>query len=62
MKRVLDGELPAIVTTPQLAKHLQVTERTVYAWRNERRIPFWQINARVIRYRLADVEKALATK
>jgi hypothetical protein len=48
------------VTTDQLSRHLQVTTRTLAAWRAERRIPFWRINARCIRYRLSDVERALA--
>jgi excisionase family DNA binding protein len=48
------------VTTAQLAEYLQVTERTLATYRAQRRIPFWKINARNFRYRLSDVEKALA--
>jgi hypothetical protein len=48
------------VTTAQLAEHLQLTERTIADYRAKRRIPFWRINARCIRYRLSDVERALA--
>jgi len=47
------------VTTAQLADHLQVTTRTLAAYRAQKRIPFWRINSRNIRYRLSDVERAL---
>jgi hypothetical protein len=47
------------LTTAQLAKHLQVTTRTLATYRAKRRIPFWKINSRNIRYRLSDVEAAL---
>jgi hypothetical protein len=53
-----NGEQP--VTTRQLAEHLQVTTRTLATYRAQRRIPFWKINARNFRYRITDVEKALA--
>jgi DNA-binding transcriptional MerR regulator len=48
------------VTTAQLARHLQVSTRTLSTYRSKRVIPFWKINARNFRYRLSDVEKALA--
>lgn len=48
------------LTSAQLAEHLQVTTRTLATYRAKRRIPFWRLNARNIRYRLSDVEKALA--
>jgi hypothetical protein len=48
------------VTTAQLAAHLQVTTRTIANYREQRLIPYWRINSRNIRYRLSDVEKALA--
>jgi excisionase family DNA binding protein len=47
------------LTTAQLAEHLQITTRTLATYRAQRRIPFWRINARNIRYRLSDVEAAL---
>jgi len=47
------------VTTKQLAEHLQLTTRTLASYRKQRRIPFWRINSRNIRYRLSDVEAAL---
>ena len=48
------------VTTAQLAIHLQVSTRTVASYREKRLIPFWRLNSRNIRYRLSDVERALA--
>jgi excisionase family DNA binding protein len=47
------------LTTAQLAKHLQVTTRTLATYRANGRIPFWRLNSRNIRYRLSDVEAAL---
>ncbi len=48
------------ITTRQLAQHLQLTDRTIATYRSKRLIPFWRLNARNIRYRLSDVERALA--
>ena len=48
------------VTTEQLAAHLQVSTRTIAAYREQRLIPFWRINARCLRYRISDVERALS--
>jgi len=47
------------ITTAQLASHLQLSERTIATYRQRRLIPFWRLNARNIRYRLSDVERAL---
>jgi excisionase family DNA binding protein len=47
------------ISTRQLANYLSVTPRTLATWRRERRIPFWKINARLVRYSLNDVEAAL---
>ena len=48
------------ITTRQLAQHLQLTDRTIATYRAKRLIPFWRLNSRNIRYRLSDVERALA--
>jgi len=48
------------VTTEQLAKHLQVSTRTIASYREQRLIPYWRINSRNIRYRISDVERALS--
>jgi hypothetical protein len=48
------------VTTAQLAQYLQVTTRTIATYRAKRLIPFWRINSRNMRYRISDVERALA--
>jgi hypothetical protein len=47
------------VTSAQLARHLQVTTRTIATWRLSGLIPYWRINARSFRYRISTVEKAL---
>lgn len=52
---------PGTVTTKGVSDYFQVTGRTVANWRAAGRIPFIRITARCIRYKLADVEKALAT-
>lgn len=48
------------LTSAQLADHLQITTRTLASYRKAGRIPYWKLNARNMRYRLSDVEKALA--
>ena len=48
------------VTSTQLATHLQVGTRTLATYRAKGRIPFMRLNSRNIRYRLSDVERALA--
>jgi DNA-binding transcriptional MerR regulator len=48
------------VTSKQIAKHLQITTRTLATYREQRLIPFWRINSRNLRYRISDVERALA--
>jgi hypothetical protein len=48
------------VTTSQLARHLQVSTRTLATYRAQRRIPYWRVNSRCFRYRISDVEAALS--
>jgi len=55
-----NGSSEKPVTTRQLAAHFQVTPRTLANWRAQGRIPYWKINSRNFRYRVSDVEKALA--
>jgi predicted site-specific integrase-resolvase len=56
----MSGNTEKPVTTRQLAEHLQVTTRTLASYRAARKIPFWKINARNFRYKISDVERALA--
>jgi excisionase family DNA binding protein len=55
-----NGELSPLVTSAQLARHLQISTRTLVTMRQDGSIPFYQPHARLIRYRISDVEKALA--
>jgi hypothetical protein len=48
------------VNSRQCAEHLQVSTRTLAAWRAQNKIPFWRINPRNFRYRIRDVETALS--
>jgi len=50
------------IGTKQLADYFKVTTRTIANWRASGRVPFWRINARVIRYSLSEVEAALGRK
>jgi hypothetical protein len=43
-------------TTPQVAHFLQVTPRTIQAWRDEGKLKFIRINCRVIRYDEGEVK------
>jgi excisionase family DNA binding protein len=47
------------VTTAELSRYLKVTGRTLCTWRKEGKIPYWKIGARICRYSLSDVERAL---
>jgi excisionase family DNA binding protein len=55
-----NGELTPLVTSEELARHLHISTRTLLTMRQAGKIPFYQPNQRLIRYRIADVEKALA--
>jgi hypothetical protein len=48
------------VNSAQLAKHLQVTTRTLANYREQGLIPYWKLNCRQFRYRISAVEMALA--
>jgi DNA-binding transcriptional regulator YiaG len=48
------------VNSQQLADYLQVSTRTLAAWRADNKIPYWKINPRNFRYRITDVETALS--
>jgi hypothetical protein len=47
------------IGTKQLATYLGVSTRTIANYREKRLIPFWKVNARLIRYTLSEVEAAL---
>jgi len=55
-----NGEQPKIATTPEMSNLCRVTARTLAEWRKQGLIPFWRVNARVIRYPVDDVMKALS--
>ena len=68
-KHMFFRDMPALeqtrrrkVTTVELAAHFRVTPRSIKSWRDQGRIPYCRINARLIRYDLAEVEAALAKK
>jgi hypothetical protein len=47
------------VTSEELARHLQISTRTLATYRESGLIPYWKLNARNFRYRISTVEKAL---
>ena len=49
-----------MLTSADLARHLQVTTRTVQNWRDAGKVPFIRITARCFRYDLDQVQRALA--
>lgn len=51
--------IPKKATTADVATHLRLSPRTIANYRASGRIPFIRINARTIRYDLAEVEKAI---
>jgi hypothetical protein len=52
---------PDILKAKELAAKLRVNERTVRNWRYAGRIPFLLLSPRCLRFRLSEVERALAT-
>ena len=49
-----------LLRTPQLAKELGVSEKTIANWRERKRIPYMKQSARLIVYSLDAVLEALA--
>jgi excisionase family DNA binding protein len=56
------GHSPDLVTKAVIAHDCGVTERTVEHWVRERKIPCVRLGHRTVRYRLADVRRALAKR
>jgi hypothetical protein len=55
-----EGQSPdSLVDKTVLAKHFGVCERTVDDWTARRKVPFFRLSRRMIRFRIADVERAL---
>ena len=48
-----------LLTTEQLADHLQLRPGTIRRWARSGRIPRVKLSGKVIRYNLSDVERAL---
>jgi excisionase family DNA binding protein len=55
----IDIPYPRPLTKAELAQHLQVCPRTVDYLMARRKIPFIKLGGRLVRFRLADVERAL---
>jgi excisionase family DNA binding protein len=53
------GKKEWLIGSRELADYLRVSTRTIAAYREKGLIPFWKVNARLIRYDLAAVEAAL---
>jgi excisionase family DNA binding protein len=58
--QAIDIPYPRPLTKAELARHLQVCPRTVDYLMARRKIPFIRLSGRLVRFRLADVERALA--
>jgi len=55
-----NGQVMPLIDTPELAKTLGVSTRTVLSWRQKGRIPYLQPSLRLIRYSLPAVLQALS--
>ncbi|HUU94498.1 MAG TPA: helix-turn-helix domain-containing protein [Phycisphaerae bacterium] len=51
-----------LVTSDRLAEHFTVSVETVRTWVRQRRIPFLRVSRKVIRFRIAEVERALSQR
>jgi len=49
-----------LVTAEEIAKRFKVTVETVQRWAREGRIPCVRPSRRIVRFRLGDVERAVA--
>jgi hypothetical protein len=49
----------ALLRRPQLARAINVSQRTVDNWQKQKRIPFLKLSARCVRYHLPSVLAAL---
>jgi excisionase family DNA binding protein len=49
-----------IVTAKILAKDLHADDLTIYKWVRERKIPFYRLNSRCLRFSRREVREALA--
>jgi len=57
-KAITENAYPRPITKAELARYLDVSPRTVDNYISSRRIPYIKIG-RLVRFRLADVERAL---
>lgn len=49
-----------LVSAEEVANHFNVSVEAVRRWARDRRIPSFRANQRIVRFRLSDVERALA--
>jgi excisionase family DNA binding protein len=56
------GHSPDLVTKSVVARDCSVTPRTIETWVRFKKIPCVRIGHRTVRFRLADVRKALAKR
>ena len=47
-----------LIDNPEFIDYMHISKRTAQTWRDERRIPFIQIGAKIY-YKLSDVEKLI---
>ena len=50
---------PALLKRPQLARAINVSQRTLDNWQKHKRIPYLKLSARCVRYHLPSVIAAL---
>jgi excisionase family DNA binding protein len=60
LARAIDDLRFRPITKDELGEFLKVSQRTVDSWIAKRKVPFIRISPRMIRFKLADVEKALS--
>lgn len=54
------ADLDRYVSKQEVMIRYGISERTLQSWIRTKKIPYLRISAKAFRYRLADVEKALA--
>jgi len=54
-----DGKVEKFLTFEQLAESFSLKQQTLYDWLKRRKIPYYRIGWKTIRFRLADIESLL---
>ena len=61
LDELFEKEIDQLLTTAQVAKKLNIAEKTVRKWRYEGLLPAVKVGKRLVRYRWRDIREWLRT-